>query len=254
VRDRASIEPALRGVDIVVSAVHGFAGTGGVSPASVDRDGNAKLIAAAEAAGASFVLMSIVGASAEHPMELCRMKHQAEQRLRASCIPWTIVRATTFLETWIALEQTARGSGRPLVFGRGDNPINFVSVIDVAALVERVVVDAATRGQVLEIGGPRNISLNQLGTLVQDAAGRASAPRHIPRAALHAMAVLLRPFKPDFARQAQAALVLDQADFRFDARAIRAAYPDLPSTTVVDLLQRRATAQLSRSPQHELSI
>ena len=27
-------------------------------------------------------------------------------------------------------------SGRPLVFGKGDNPINFVSVIDVAAVVE----------------------------------------------------------------------------------------------------------------------
>ena len=83
------------------------------------------------------------------------MKYAAEQHLRASGVPWTIVRATAFLETWTALlEQTASCSGRPLVFGRGDNPINFVSVDDVAALVERVVVDPSTRGQVFEIGGP----------------------------------------------------------------------------------------------------
>jgi uncharacterized protein YbjT (DUF2867 family) len=243
VRDPASLERAMGGVQTVVSAVHGFAGSGGVSPASVDRDGNANLIAAAEAAGASFILVSVVGASADHPMELVRMKYLAEQRLQASGVPWTIVRATSFLETWIALlEQTASGSGRPLVFGRGENPINFVSVTDVAALLERVVVDPATRGQVLEIGGPENLSLNQLAALVQHAAGRASSPRHVPRTALQAMGLVLRPFRPDLARQAQAALVLDRADFAFDASGIRAAYPDLPSTTVVDVLDGRGRA------------
>jgi NADH dehydrogenase len=42
-----------------------------------------------------------------------------------------------------------------LVFGRGDNPVNFVSVKDVAALVDHVVTDTSTRGSVYEIGGPR---------------------------------------------------------------------------------------------------
>jgi hypothetical protein len=31
------------------------------------------------------------------------------------------------------LAKTAARFGRPVVFGRGDNPINFVSVTDVAA-------------------------------------------------------------------------------------------------------------------------
>jgi uncharacterized protein YbjT (DUF2867 family) len=240
VRDPASLESALRGVDTVVSAVHGFAGHGGVSPADVDRDGNANLIAAAESVGASFILMSIVGAAPDHPMELFRMKFQAEQRVRAARIPWTIVRATSFLETWLMLfEQTARGSGRPLVFGRGTNPINFVSVVDVAALLERVVVDPATRGQTLEIGGPANLAFNDLAAAFQDAAGRTTAPRHIPRPALQAMSILMRPFNAAFARQAEAALVMDKANFAFDSTDIHAAYPDLSSTTLADLLDRR---------------
>ena len=240
VRDPASLGAAMRGVETVVSAVHGFAGSGGVSPATVDRDGNAHLIAAAEAAGASFVLMSVVGASADHPMELCRMKYAAERQLRRSRVAWTIVRATPFLETWMRLlEQTASGSGRPLVFGRGDNPINFVSVRDVAALLERVVVDPSTRGELLEVGGPQNLTLNQLATAVQQAAGRATRSRHVPRLMLRAMALALRPFRPDLARQAHAALILDTADFVFDANSIHAAYPDVPSTTVVDLLHHR---------------
>jgi hypothetical protein len=36
-------------------------------------------------------------------------------------------------------------SGRILVFGRGDNPINFVSATDVAALVELAVTDPSTQ-------------------------------------------------------------------------------------------------------------
>ena len=61
------------------------------------------------------------------------MKYAAEEHLRGSGTPWTIVRAPAYLETYIRLfEQTAARSGRPLVFGRGDNPINFVSADDVA--------------------------------------------------------------------------------------------------------------------------
>ena len=37
VRDPGSLTRALRGASTVISAVHGFAGHGGVSPASVDR-------------------------------------------------------------------------------------------------------------------------------------------------------------------------------------------------------------------------
>lgn len=92
VRDRASMEPAVRGATTVVSAVHGFAGPGRVSPASVDRDGNANLVDAAAAAGADVVLMSVVGASPDHPMELFSAKYAAEQHLRASGARWTIVR------------------------------------------------------------------------------------------------------------------------------------------------------------------
>ena len=103
VRDPARVARALRGAGTVISAVHGFAGPGGVSPASVDRAGNAHLVAAAARTGAAFVLVSVVGASSGHPIGLFRAKHAAEQTLRASGIPWTIVRATAFIETWATI-------------------------------------------------------------------------------------------------------------------------------------------------------
>src|SRR5204863_383793 len=100
VRDPDSVAGALRGAGTVIAAVHGFAGPGGVSPASVDRAGNAHLIEAAARTGAAFVLVSVVGASPGHPIELFRAKHAAEEMLRASGIPWPIPRATAFMDTW----------------------------------------------------------------------------------------------------------------------------------------------------------
>jgi uncharacterized protein YbjT (DUF2867 family) len=81
VRDAVGLARAVRGAGTVVSAVHGLTGPGGVSPASVDRAGNANLIHAAARAGATFVLVSVVGASPGHPIGLFRAKHAAEETL-----------------------------------------------------------------------------------------------------------------------------------------------------------------------------
>jgi NADH dehydrogenase len=237
VRDRQSLEPALVGVETVVSAVHGFNQTARDSLAAVDRDGNANLLSAAQAAGAQFVLISTVGAAADSPMELFRMKYVAEQRAAGSEVPCTIVRATAFLELWIeVLEQTAARSGRPLVFGHGQNPINFVSVGDVAALVERAVTDPDMRGETLEIGGPANLTFEQLARAVQTACGRTKAPRHVPRPMLRLMASTVGRMKPQLGRQARAALVMDHADLTFDTAPIHTLYPELPSTAAGDVL------------------
>ena len=244
VRVASEVQRAVAGADVVVSAIQGLAGTGGVSPASVDREGNRHLVDAAARAGATVVLVSVVGAAADSPMELFRMKHAAEQHLRASGTAWTIVRSTAFLETWIdLLAQTADRAGRVVVFGRGNNPINFVSVNDVAAVVERAIDDADARGQTIEVGGPENLTFSQLARAIQSA-GPSVASRHVPRAALKAMALLLRPFWPERARQGAAALALDMMDLRFDPSAIRARYPDLSLTSSSDVLARRAAHNL----------
>jgi NADH dehydrogenase len=239
VRDRESLAPATAGVDVIVSAVHGFTDPRRDGPAAVDRDGNANLIRAAKFAGADFVLMSTVGAAADSPMELFRMKYAAEQLAAASGVPTTIVRASAFLELWIeVLEQTASRSGRPLVFGRGQNPINFVSVADVAALLERAVIDPATRGEILEIGGPENLTFDQLARAIQAAAGHPESPRRVPPVMLHLMANSIGRVKPELGRQARAAIAMDRSDLTFDATRIRARYPDLPCTALAGVLAR----------------
>jgi NADH dehydrogenase len=211
IRRRGDLPGALDGVTTVVSAVQGFAGPGRVTPSAVDRDGNAKLITAAGATGAHVVLMSVLGAAPDHPMELFRMKATAEARLRASGLPWTIVRAGAFLELYRELlARTAGRSGRPLVFGHGDNPVTFAAVDDVAEAVHRAVVDPRLRGTVVDVVGP-TCTLNELAAaVVPSSAGRSTRPRHVPRPLLH---VLAAGGSTTPARQARAALIMDSYPF-----------------------------------------
>ena len=242
---REDVAAAMKGVSTVVSAAHGFLS----SPAAVDRDGNVNIIGAAAAAGADVVLMSIVGVAADSPVDLFRMKHAAEERLRGSGVGWTVIRPTAYLETWIdVLEQTATRSGRPLIFGRGRNPINFVSADDVADLVARVACDPATRGDTLSIGGPQNLTMLAFAAAIQRAAGRVTSARHVPRAGLRTMATVMRPFKPALARQARSALLMDSSDMTFDPHVTRDAYPDIPCTALEDLLAARTPAGPAPAP------
>jgi uncharacterized protein YbjT (DUF2867 family) len=226
VRDRASMKAALQGVTVAVSAVQGFAGPGRVSPESVDRDGNANLVDAAAEVGADVVMLSVVGASAQHPMELFRAKHAAEAHLRASGVRWTIVRATAFVELWAEI------MAKPIVLGRGENPINFVSVEDVSVVVERAVIDPGLRGAVVEVGGPQNLTFNQLAALIQSVRGRPAKVRHVPRGLLRAIAPL--------GRQPRAAIAMDTIDMTFDMAAADPALVQLPMTDIQVALTQAA--------------
>lgn len=232
VRDPDSLPAAMDGVDVVLSAVQGFLGPDGVTPETVDRLGNINLVTAAEAVGADIVMMSVIGASSDSPMELVRMKYDAEQRLHSSTSSWTVVRSDAFAETWVAvLEETSGKSGRPLVFGRGDRPISWVSLYDVAALVERAITDPSLRGRTLDICGPEPVTLTELAAKVMSQRGVTGKPRRVPRLMLHVMAGTVGRFNPAMGRQARAALAMDIVPTNDDA-ATRAEFPDLPSTPI----------------------
>jgi uncharacterized protein YbjT (DUF2867 family) len=63
------------------------------------------------------------------------------------------------------------------------------------------------RGQIWEVGGPQDLTFNQLAALLQELRGQPARVRHIPRWLLRAMAPLHR--------QPRAALVMDTTDMTF---------------------------------------
>jgi uncharacterized protein YbjT (DUF2867 family) len=249
VRDPATVAAAVAGCTTVISAVHGFAGPGRLSPESVDRDGNRTLIQAATAAGAEhMVLVSVLDAAPGHPMSLHRAKFAAEQTLQRSGLAWTIVRPAPYLETWVGIiGAKLPGNGPALVFGPGRNPITFVSARDVAAVVDLAVHDPSQRGQVLEVAGPEQLTFTQLADRLVAATGRPGRVRHIPLPMLRAMSVLARPVAPVFARQAQAAVVMNTTAMTADGAALRARFPTISATTLDELLRQQPPLGASTS-------
>lgn len=232
VRAPADLAAAVRGCSTIISAVHGFAGPGSPSPESIDRDGNRALIQAAAAAGVQhFVLVSGHGAAADHPMSLHRAKFAAEEEVRASGLRFTIIRPTAFLETWITvIGGTLPDKGHALVLGPGKNPVNFVSARDVSVLVAQSVRSVPSSNEIVDIGGPENISFVTIAERLIEASGKPGRIKHIPLPVLRVMSVLARPFSPELARKARAAVVMNGTDMTFEgARRSR-------STTLADLL------------------
>lgn len=235
IRDASTLTDATRGASVVVSAAHGFLGGRGAGPEEVDGFGNRNLVGAARDAGVEHVvLLSALDARPDHPMALHRAKYAAEQHLMGSGLSWTVLRPSSYVETWIEVIGGKLASGGPaLVFGRAVNPINFVSVQDVATLVERAIADRALRGQVVDVPGLENLTMLQLAEHMG-----ASKIRRIPRGALRVLSTVLAPVAPAFSRQGAAAVVLDTMDMTADASALVERFPDVtwhaPSRIVDD--------------------
>ncbi|MBO0773573.1 MAG: SDR family oxidoreductase [Actinobacteria bacterium] len=238
--DPEALGRAVAGARTVISAIHGFTGTPGATPASVDRDGNRNLIRAVLAAeSAHIILVSVRGASPAHPMALMRMKHAAEQELIASGLDWTIIRPSAYMETWCeVLGRPLLAKGKTMVFGRGANPVNWVSAWDVARFADLAAADPALRGRVIEVGGPKNLTMTEFVRVFQRETGADGRTRHIPRALMRLTATVARPVNPALARQIQAALIMDTQPQAFDASATRRLYPSIPSTSLAAVVRR----------------
>jgi len=59
---------------------------------------------------------------------------------------------------------------------------------------------------------------------------------------LHAMAHTAGLVVPQLARQARASLAIDAADHAFDSAPLRQRFPDLPVTSVAEVLRRPSLA------------
>jgi uncharacterized protein YbjT (DUF2867 family) len=237
IRDPLTLERSLAGVDTLVSAITGFGGPAALGTRAVDREGNVALIDTARRAGVKqVVLMSVSQAGPSHPIALFRDKWAAEEALRASGLSWTIIRPTAYLETWLGL------MGGPLVktgtariFGRGQNPINFVSARDVARIVELAIVDPALRETTIEVAGPQNLTLDQLVDTVVSVTGRRGRRQHAPSLILRMASKVIALANPVLSGQIATAVYMDTHDMTADGEMSRSGFPSIPMTTATEV-------------------
>ena len=217
-RDPASLVSACQGVEQMLAAAHALDGKGDNNPQTVDDIGNRHLIDAAKAAGVKhFVFISVQGASPDAPLEFFRIKYRTEEYLRASELNFTILRPGAYMELWAQLiGQPIREQGKTTIFGRGNNPINFVSVEDVARFVSIALDDPHLQNMVIEVGGPENLTMNQVAEIFERISGRQAKKRHIPLLMMRVMAILMQPLNPAMSRLIRNGIYMDTANLRYD--------------------------------------
>ncbi|MFO7678534.1 MAG: SDR family oxidoreductase, partial [Chloroflexota bacterium] len=184
-RDRDSLVRACQGVNMVLASAHSIMGSGSEASKYIDDQGHRWLIDAAKAAGVNrFVYVSAWGAAPDHPANFFRIKYKIEQYLRNSGLSCAILRPTAFMEShaYQLIGQPILETGKVTVFGKGENPRNFVAAADVAHFAVLMLLKPEASEDVLEIGGPENFTNMQVVGMYEEPAGRKAKVSHIPLA------------------------------------------------------------------------
>ena len=227
-RDPESLGRAVAGVETVVSTVtvitRALAGETGADFQRVDVAGHRALIAAAEAAGAQrFVFVSAAGMrqppTANTPLGLGKIA--TEDRLVASTLREVILRPDQFQEVWLSpVAQFDWRARKVVIFGKGETPVRYVAVDDVAAATVRLaVMDEPPR--LVEFGGPDALTRKQAVEVFERVLGAPIRRRHVPRAAMRLGARGLRRVRPGLASIMGAALGADLHAPTWDDRPLR---------------------------------
>ena len=250
--DRASLDRAMDGIRTVVTTANSMtaalAGDRAGSIASVDDDGNGNLIRAAEAAGVErFVFVSAAGLTDRMVglSPFLAAKRQTERTLRASRLRAVLVQPGPFQETWTSPEVGIRPDRRrAVVLGLGRAPWSDVAMDDVAEACVRLAT-MAEPPEVVQLGGPEELTRQQLIDVFERVYGERFRRFSVPRAVLRLGAWGLRRWRPELASVFGIALVRDLEGERVSPEPLRRLGIEPRPTS--ELIARMAQAALGAS-------
>jgi uncharacterized protein YbjT (DUF2867 family) len=151
----------------------------------VNRQGTANVAGVAKQNGVKhFIHVSANGATKEPGYKYLHSKFQGEQEVIASGLPYTIFRPTLIYgpgdEFVNALAGLARLSPIVPVAGPGRNRFQPIEVDDVARCLAMSVNQGNLKGRTLEIGGPEQLSYNEMAAMVARTMGTKRWFLHVP--------------------------------------------------------------------------
>lgn len=202
-RDADAVRAACTGAAQLVSTANNVQGSGRSSPMHVDLAAYQSLATAAREAGISrWVHLSARGLSADSVVDYFRIKHQVDQVVRGSGVPWVLVQPSAFMEVWVdlILASSMKAKGEAMLFGDGTQRSNYIAVADVAAFVVAILARPEVRNEVIEVGGPSDVDMRTLVDLLERAMHVRVKRKHVPKAVLRFVPPLLRPFNEVAAR------------------------------------------------------
>lgn len=206
---------SCKNIDIVVTAAHGLLGRGKNKSKNVDEYGHKSLIDEAKKSGVKhFIYTSINTASPNHPVDFYRTKYVIEQYLIKSGLNYTILKLPPFME-WHAYNLLGKNivqKGKTTILGAGNNPTNFIAVKDIVAALDKIMLHENYYNQILLLGGPQNLSKNEVAELFGKALNIHPKVGHVPVPVLKIFSVLLQPLHPGIARIMKLSLATENSN------------------------------------------
>ena len=202
-RDVQKLTEACRGIDQIVATANNNMGQGATSPSRIDLGAYQNLCAAARNTGVRrLIYVSYRGVSQDAPVDIFRIKWYIEDAIRRSGIPWVMLRPTAFMEIWIdqIVGKGIRDRGVATLFGDGNAVANYIAVEDVAEFAVKILARPEIVNEVIDIGGPSNLSQNDVAAIVERRFKSGGKRRHIPVAAMRLLAPIVKPFNEVAAR------------------------------------------------------
>lgn len=173
-RDPPSLEPAVEGVDRVLTTANAPGGREQDTIEEVDLEGNAALVEAADEAGVEqFVYTSAWLAEPDDPNPFFRAKALTEERIRRADLAETILAPNVFYETSIPpiVLEPALERGQVTLVGEGRRRHTWVSIEDVAELAANVLGRREAYGERLRFGGPEAVTWREIVQRAEEALG-----------------------------------------------------------------------------------
>jgi uncharacterized protein YbjT (DUF2867 family) len=201
--DLQAITDACRGVSQVISTANNNMGRGAGSPLRIDLTGHQNLCAAARNTGVRRILyVSYRGASPVVGVDIFRLKWHIADAIRRSQVPYVLLQPTAFMDVWIdkLLVPGIQRTGVTTIFGDGTGVANYISVNDVADFAVKILAREDVVNEAIDFGGPSNISLSDLATLVERRLKASGKRRHIPVLVMKVAPWVIKPFNETLAR------------------------------------------------------
>jgi uncharacterized protein YbjT (DUF2867 family) len=201
--DVRALTEACRGVGQVVATANNNMGSGPTSPTRVDLPAYQNLCAAIRNTGVRrLVYVSFRGVDSDAPVDIFRVKWYIEDAIRRSGVSHVLLRPSAFIDVWVdqLMADEIRKKGRVTIFGSGTRVANYIAVEDVAEFAVRILAREEIVNEAIAIGGPSDVSQNDIATLLERRLGSSGKRRHLPVVALKILPVLVRPFNEVGAR------------------------------------------------------
>ncbi|MBS1127661.1 MAG: NAD-dependent epimerase/dehydratase [Nitrospirae bacterium] len=189
----SSLEAAMKGCAKVIHLVGIIQEAPGVTFKGVHVDGTRNLLEAAKKEGVRhFIYQSALGSRPNAKSQYHRTKWEAEELVRASGLPFTILRPSLIYGPGdlftVRLAETIKLSPVLPVIGTGQSKVQPIFIDDVNECIQKISMSDSYLNEMYEIGGPEQLTYEEVTKAIAAALGIRRPTVHMPMFFMRTMA------------------------------------------------------------------